>query len=55
MTHGKSTLNQTGLVPTAGQNFFLAFSTFAVRFQNVGTYNYVCGLHTRMVGRVIPK
>jgi len=46
-----NTLNQAGLVPTAGQNFFLVFSTFAVRFQNVGTYNYVCGLHTWMVKR----
>ena len=48
-------LNKAELVPTAGQNFFLVFGTFAVRFQNVGTYNYVYGLHTRMVGRVIAK
>jgi len=48
-------LNKAELVPTAGQDFFLVFGTFAVRFQNIGTYIYVCGLHTWMVGRVIVK
>ena len=47
-------LNKAELVPTAGQNFFLVFSTFAVVSKMlVHTTMYVG--YTRMVGRVIAK
>jgi plastocyanin len=55
-TASEQYVNSGWLVPPGGQTFFPGTSsTFAVTFQNAGTYSYLCELHPWMVGSVVVK